>query len=80
MRGGVLVERVHAVDGDAAADHVQPGVRLAERRGGVGGVAQRVQAVGPGEESGELLAHEVRVVVGGREVGHRAREPQARRP
>ena len=36
--GGVAVERVHAVDGDAAAHHVEAGGRLAQRRGRVGGV------------------------------------------
>ena len=77
--GRVAVERVHAVDRDPAADHVQPRRRLAQRRGGVRGVAHDAERVGPGQEALELLGHELRVVVGGREVGHRAREPRARR-
>ena len=38
MGGRVLLEGVHAVDGDPAAHEVEAGGGLAQRRGGVGGV------------------------------------------
>ena len=77
--GRVAMERVHPVDRDPAADHVEPRGRLAQRAGRVGGVAHHAKAVGPGQKPLELLGHERGIVVGGGEVGHRARQPIAGR-
>ena len=84
VAAGVGAERVHAVDGDPAADQVEPRLRDPQRGGGVRGVQQqavvaRPQRLGPGQEAGELLAREGGVVVGGREVRHRPGQPQPRR-
>jgi len=45
-RGGILLERVHAVDGDAAAHHVEVRRRLAEGGRAVGGVDDDVGVLG----------------------------------
>ena len=57
--GRVAVERVHAVDGDPAADHVESGVRTAQRRGRVRRVdGSAGMTRDPLGEQGQLLVDE----------------------
>ena len=86
--GGVAPVRRAAVEGDAAADHVEGRRRVAQQRGRVGGVERgagkaRPQVGRGGAEAHELLGHEGRVLavglVGGREVGHEADDIDVRR-
>src|SRR3712207_6099740 len=60
VRGRVLVERIHAVDRDAAPDHVEAAVRRPERRGGVRGVHQdlRLQRPRSEEHTSELQSRQ----------------------
>ena len=76
--GRVAAEGIHAVDGDAAADHAELRAHVAQHRGAVGGVDQHARvALGdprrPAREGRQLSREEAFVIelVGRREMGHR---------
>ena len=83
-RGGILLERVEAVDRDARAHEVEVAVDVAQQRGGVRGVQDQARVAlaqrgSPCGEALELLAEEVVAeLVGGGEVGHRGHQLDAR--
>ncbi len=79
--GGILAEWVHAVDGDAAAHHVELRLRVAQHSSAVGRVHQQLRLFGldggsPALEGPQLACEEARVaeIVSGGEMGHHARQ------